>query len=93
MIIGFLTPIGPVIMLISSIGAAIFLAWDNTDLLPARRMYNFRQRFGFLKQDLLFHIGFGLLFLIPWANILFLSFATMGAIMCYIDDVIKMNHS
>ena len=85
MLISLLTPVSPVIIAISSIGAAIFLAWDNTDLLLARRMYNFKQRFGFLKQNLFFHIGFGLLFLIPWLNILFLSFAPVGATMYCLD--------
>jgi CysZ protein len=85
MFISFFTPIAPVIIVLSSISAAIFLAWDNTDLLPARRMYNFKQRFAFLKQNLLFHMGFGLLFLIPWANILFLSFAPVGATLYYMD--------
>ena len=85
MIIGFFVPLGFFIMIISSISAGVFLAWDNTDLIPARRMYSFKKRLGFLRQNLLFHIGFGLLFLIPLANILFLSFAPVGATMYYLD--------
>ncbi len=85
MIIGLFTPLGPIIILISSITAAVFLAWDNTDLVPARRMYSFKIRIGFLKKNLMFHIGFGLLFLIPGLNIVFLSFAPVGATLSFIE--------
>lgn len=85
MAIGLLTPLGPVILVISSLAAAVFLAWDNTDLTPARRMITFKDRFAFLKQHIGFHIGFGVLFLIPWLNILFLSFAPVGATLYYLD--------
>lgn len=85
MVVGLLTPVGPVIVIISSVVAAVFLAWDNTDLTPARRMLPFKDRIEFLKKNLLFHIGFGLLFLIPWLNIVFLSFAPVGATLYYIE--------
>lgn len=78
-IIGFLTPFGPIIAVLSSLAASAFLAWDVTDLVYARRMFSFRERFGFFKKNLLFHIGFGIFFLIPWVNILFFSFAPVGA--------------
>jgi CysZ protein len=87
MFIGFFTPVGSVIAVISSIFAATFLAWDNTDLVPARRMYSFKQRLKYLRQNLFFHIGFGLLFLIPVLNILFLSFAPVGATLYYIEYI------
>ncbi|MBF0233991.1 MAG: EI24 domain-containing protein [Desulfamplus sp.] len=83
--LGFLTPLGPAVALASSVTAAAFLAWDNTDLVPARRMLTFSQRFGFFKKNILFHIGFGLCFLIPWVNILFLSFAPVGATLYFLD--------
>lgn len=86
MVLGFLTPLGPAVAAISSIAAVVFLAWDNTDLVPARRMLPFNKRFGFLKKNLLFHIGFGLCFLIPWINILFLSFAPVGATLYFLDN-------
>ena len=86
MFIGLLTPISPVIIIISSITAAVFLAWDNTDLIPARRMLPFKTRIGFLKKNLLFHVGFGLLFLVPGLNILFLSFAPVGATLYYLEN-------
>ena len=84
-IAGWLTPLGPVLTIISSCLAVIFLAWDNTDLTPARQMIPFRTRFGFLTRNILFHLGFGLWFLIPVLNILFLSFAPIGATLYYID--------
>jgi CysZ protein len=56
----------------------VFLAWDNTDLVPARRMVPFQERFRFLLKTLPFHLGFGLWFLIPVLNLLFLSFAPVG---------------
>lgn len=85
MLIGLLTPVSPIIIVISSITAAVFLAWDNTDLIPARRMLPFKTRIGFLKRNILFHVGFGLLFLIPGLNILFLSFAPVGATLYYLE--------
>ncbi|MCK5542429.1 MAG: EI24 domain-containing protein [Desulfobacterales bacterium] len=87
MFLGFLTPFGSVIAVLSSIAATTFLAWDNTDLVPARRMYSFKKRFNYLKNNKMFHIGFGLLFLIPFFNILFLSFAPVGATLYYIENI------
>ena len=79
LVIGWLTPLGPIIAIISSGVAITFLAWDNTDLVPARQLVPFKERFQSLRGALLFHLGFGLLFLIPVLNILFLSFAPVGA--------------
>ena len=83
--LGWLTPLGPVVTILSSAAAVIFLAWDNTDLIPARRMAPFNERFRLLTRSLPFHLGFGILFLIPLLNILFLSFAPVGATLYYID--------
>ena len=85
MLASLLTPFSPAIIVASSIVAAVFLAWDNTDLIPARHMVPFKTRLGFLRKNLMFHLGFGLVFLIPWLNILFLSFAPVGATLYYID--------
>lgn len=85
MALGLLTPISPIIIILSSITAVVFLAWDNTDLIPARRMEPFNVRIKFLRTHLMFHIGFGSLFLIPGLNILFLSFAPVGATLYYIE--------
>lgn len=85
LILGWLTPLGPVIAVLTSATAVIFLAWDNTDLIPARRQVPFGERFRILRSSLLFHLGFGLLFLIPFLNIFFLAFAPVGATLYYID--------
>ena len=85
MIAGLFTPLSPIILVLSSLAAAVFLAWDNTDLVPARRMVPFHGRIQFLKGSLLFHVGFGLLFLIPFINIIFLSFAPVGATLYFLD--------
>jgi CysZ protein len=85
MVLGWLTPLGPVLAVLSSGIAVIFLAWDNTDLVPARRFYPYKKRFKLLLNSLSFHLGFGLLFLVPLLNILFLSFAPVGATLYFID--------
>jgi len=85
MILGWVTPLGPVLTLISSAIAVIFLAWDNTDLVPARRLASFRERWNGMVKTLPFHLGFGLLFLIPGFNILFLSFAPIGGTLYHIE--------
>jgi len=84
-VLGWLTPLGPVVTILSSAVAVIFLAWDNTDLIPARRLVPFNERFRILMRSLPFHLGFGILFLIPLLNILFLSFAPVGATLYHID--------
>ena len=89
MILGWLTPFGPVLTVISSVIAVIFLAWDNTDLIPARRLEPFKKRWNSLTRNLLFHLGFGIPFLIPGINVLFLSFAPVGATLYHVD---KQNH-
>lgn len=85
-VVGWLTPLGPIISLLGSAAALIFLAWDNTDLVPARRLEPFGGRFRFLLKHLGFHLGFGLPFLIPGLNILFLSYAPVGATLYYLEN-------
>ncbi len=85
MVVGLFTPLAPGVAVISTLAAGVFLAWDNTDLVPARRMEPFGVRFRYLKKNLLFHLGFGICFLIPWLNILFLSFAPVGATLFFLD--------
>ncbi len=82
---GWLTPLGPFIAVFSSGIAAVFLAWDNTDLIPARRMLPFSVRFRFLLKTLPFHLGFGIPFLIPGLNLLLLSFAPVGATLYHLE--------
>ncbi len=81
-LIGFL---GPVMVFVSSGLAIVFLSWDNTDLIPARRLVPFRRRWLFLMKRILFHLGFGLPFLVPGLNLIFLSFAPVGATLYYLD--------
>jgi len=82
---GWLTPLGPLLTVLSPLAAVIFLAWDNTDLVPARRLIPFKHRFRLLLKSLPFHLGFGLWFLIPVLNLLFLSFAPVGATLYALD--------
>jgi len=84
--VGWLTPLGPFLTIVGPMVAAMFLAWDNTDLLPARRLYAFKERFQLFRQELLFHLGFGLPFLIPLVNILLLSFAPVGATLYQVEN-------
>ncbi len=86
MVLGWLTPLGPVLTIFSSLLAAIFLAWDNTDLVPARRLYSFKTRFKLFYKNLPLHLGFGLLFLIPIVSMFFLSFSPVGATLYYINE-------
>jgi CysZ protein len=85
MILGWITPFGPLVALVSATVSIVFLSWDNTDLIPARLMLPFRTRFRFLLKTLPFHLGFGLPFLVPGLNILFLAFAPVGATLYYIE--------
>ena len=85
MAFGWITPLGPVLTLLSSALAIVFLSWDNTDLIPARNLVPFKKRFGFLMQTIPFQIGFGLPFLVPVLNIVFLSFAPVGATLYYLE--------
>jgi len=84
-ILGWFTVFGPIMVFFTSGIAIIFLAWDNTDLVPARRFIPFKARFLFLVKTLLFHIGFGIPFLIPGLNIFFLVFAPVGATLYHLD--------
>jgi len=85
MILGWMTPLGPVVTVLSSGFAVIFLSWDNTDLTPARNQLPFKRRFRFLIKTVLFHLGFGLPFLIPGLNLIFLAFAPVGGTLYYLD--------
>jgi len=55
--------------------------------VPARRLEPFRSRLRFLRENLKFHVGFGLGFLIPGLNILLLSFAPVGATIFYVEQI------
>lgn len=86
LVLGWLVAfLGPVMVFVSSGLAIIFLSWDNTDLIPARRLVPFKKRWHFLMKRVLFHLGFGLPFLVPGLNLIFLSFAPVGATLYYLD--------
>ena len=85
MILGWLTPLAPILTILSPILAGMFLAWDNTDLVPARRLVAFGERVAFLRRHLGFHLGFGLCFLVPGLNIVLLSFAPVGGTLFYLE--------
>lgn len=87
LVLGWFTPLGPIMTIVSPVVAGMFLAWDNSDLTPARRMAPFGERFAFLRKNMGFHLGFGLLFLIPVFNLLLLSFAPVGATLYYVERV------
>jgi len=84
-ILGLITPFGPLLTVISAGLSAIFLAWDNTDLVFARQLVPLRRRLGYLAGSLSFHLGFGLLFLVPGLNLLLLSFAPVGAALYHFE--------
>ncbi|MGE5841342.1 MAG: EI24 domain-containing protein [Deltaproteobacteria bacterium] len=86
MVFGWITPVGPFLTMLSSALAVVFLSWDNTDLIPARNLVPFKKRFSFLMKTIPFHLGFGLPFLVPILNILFLSFAPVGATLYYLEQ-------
>ncbi len=77
-LLGWLTPLGPVLAVLSAAVAAIFMAWDCTDLVSARRMEPFATRLAALRKRLGLHLGFGLWFLVPGLNLIFLAFAPVG---------------
>ncbi len=85
LVFGWITPLGPILTVLSSGLAILFLSWDSTDIIPARNLVPFKKRFGFLLKTIPFHLGFGLPFLVPILNILFLSFAPVGATLYYLE--------
>jgi CysZ protein len=56
-------------------------------------MHPFRERFTYFRSNLMFHLVFGLWFLVPWLNIAFLSFAPVGATLYYLDQEKKTGSS
>jgi CysZ protein len=65
LVLGWITPFSPILTVVSSALAIVFLSWDNTDLVPARQRLPFGARFRGLLKTLPFHLGFGLPFLVP----------------------------
>jgi len=91
MVAGWLTPLGPLLTFVSPVVATTFLAWDYTDLVPARRMVDFSARWRLFRNRLVFHVGFGLLFLLPVVNLVFLAFAPIGATLFQLETPPQAN--
>jgi CysZ protein len=87
LVVGWFTPLGPILTVLSPLAASVFLAWDNTDLVPARRLVPFSRRFAFLRRHLAFHLGFGVLFLVPLFNVVLLTFAPVGATLFHVEQI------
>ena len=80
----------PAASFISVLIVSTFLAWDNTDLVPSRRFMSLGERFRLFINNIPFHIGFGLPFLIPIANIIFLSYAPVGGTLYFLEKQEKI---
>jgi len=89
MILSWFIFLGPVMILVAPCLTTIFLAWDNTDLVPARRLKPFRARFRYLLQNIPLHLGFGLPFLIPVLNLVLLSYAPVGGTLLALDRAVN----
>lgn len=85
LVLSWFTPLGPILTIVSPLLVGVFLAWDNTDLVPARRLNAFSARLRFLRTHLGFHLGFGVLLLVPVLNLLLLSYAPVGATLWYLE--------
>jgi len=85
MTLGWLTPLGPFLTVVVPAAAAVLIAWDNTDIVPARRRKPFKARLDYLLKNLPFHLGFGLPLLVPGLNLLLLSFAPVGATLYFLN--------
>ncbi len=85
MVAGWLTFLAPVVTLVMPLTAGAFLAWENTDLVPARRMIPFSKRWAFFRRHFWSHVGFGLLLLVPLVNIVVLCFAPVGGTLLYLQ--------
>ncbi len=82
--IGWFTFLAPMVTLIMPPVAAAFLAWESTDLVPARKLLPFSIRWAFFRRHFPAHVGFGLPFLVPVLNIVLLSFAPVGGTLLYL---------
>ena len=93
MLLGLFTPLAPAVAIAASVTAVVCLAWDNTDLMPARQLISFRNRWRIFIRHFFFHLGFGLLFLIPFVNLLLVSFAPVGGTLFAIEASKHRNSS
>ncbi len=87
MILGWMIPFGFVPVILSGLVTSAFLAWDYTDLVPARELWTFSQRWAFFKKNLLGHIVLGLPFLIPFLNIFLLSLGPVSGTIFFLRTI------
>ena len=87
LVLGWLTPLGPILAILSAAVAAVCMAWDCTDLVPARRLEPFAARFARLRASLGLHLGFGLWFLVPGLNLIFLAYAPVGGTLMALEAI------
>jgi CysZ protein len=84
MVFGWILPLGVVLVVASVLLSCLFTAWDYTDLVPARALYSFKERFGMFKKDILGHLGFGLPFAVPFLNVLLFSMGPVSGTLFYL---------
>lgn len=82
-ILGWLLPLGFIWVMVSSLVSCAFLAWDYTDLVPARMLKPFKERFTLFKRTFWGHVIFGLPFMIPFINVLFFSIGPVSGTVFY----------
>jgi len=84
MVFGWILPLGVVLVVASVLISCLFTAWDYTDLVPARALYSFKERFGIFKKEILGHLGFGLPFAIPFLNVVLFSIGPVSGTLFYL---------
>jgi len=85
LVFGWVTPLGPILTVLSEPWQSSFSPGTHTDLIPARILLPFKKRFGFLMKYDSFSSWFRTPFPGPILNIVFLSFAPVGATLYYLE--------
>jgi CysZ protein len=83
-VLGWLLPFGPIWVLFSSIFSCAFMAWDYTDLVPARRMMSFKERSRMFKKTFFTHVAFGLPLIIPILNVILFSIGPISGTILFL---------
>lgn len=89
MILGWLLPLGFAWVFISSLVSGALVAWDYTDLVPARMLMPFGERFSLFKKTFLGHVIFGLPFLVPFLNVIFFSIGPVAGTIFFLKTMHK----
>lgn len=87
MVFGWLLPLNFIWVILSSFLSCALMAWDYTDLVPARRSMPFKERLHMFKSNFVGHIVFGLPFLIPFVNVIFLSLAPISGTVFFLKEI------